>query len=604
MMLTSIEIKGEIYLGEYPVFIEGCQHQPNRDGIYIDRQYGIYENNNAEIFANSYHICPVYTLPFGSLDSTGRADPSEYTSYYIYVLSDAYYYGQQIYFDRYYGTLDKYVYTQGNSPQLPQTTLNISANGNIAIYHYLEVITYVSKYKYYESGTVGVNRQYPPKPTYKDLVSGYYLDNRILPDELKIVPTKTTTIELSYYRNTGNPQPFTAIEWMVYKCDLVKSKLYTLPIVEPTLGTLYVSDDEIKTLIGQAIKAGKYLYKYLFNNNLLELFNYWNTLQQAELNKPLLPPAHNFTTITKLTETYQNEISRQLRCLGGNNDVWHNRPNPTVDINPDLTHPLWVVDDDRAYKWWFEPQIDGSFGTIIMHNPKLDEIHKAIDAAKYAIDPSTNDARVANLGWHINRQSELLGCRVKPDGTIDEALEKTTNRRLHVEGSADNDTQKYNPNCFGSEGMLVRHLPNKFSTSGTAAGGYRKVKDIPQLLAELHEQANAAMGYQEGTAIEIQLDGQTYRYPNQLALLTELFVTAKQTATYSKGAFFSSVVGEQSIKEVMAGLGLRTVDKFLEFKVASKTAKLYYKGISASQSIRRKLSAVTTNIGIAIGNII
>jgi hypothetical protein len=235
---------------------------------------------------------------------------------------------------------------------------------------------------------------------------------------------------------------------------------------------------------------------------------------------------------------------------------------------------------------------------------KLNDIHQALDAGKYSIDPITKKQRVSNLGWHINRQSEILGIRVKADGTIDVATEKTENIRLHVEGNSTNNEQEFNPNCFGSKGMLVRHLPNKFSTSGTQAGGYRKIKDIPQLLAELHEQANSAMGYQEGTAIEIQLDGQTYRYPNQLALLTELFVTAKQTATYSKGAFFSSLIGEQSIKEVMAGLGLRTVDKFLEFKVAGKTAKLYYKGISASQSIRRKLSAVTTNIGIAIGNII
>ncbi|NJR31630.1 MAG: hypothetical protein HC778_00565 [Chamaesiphon sp. CSU_1_12] len=152
--------------------------------------------------------------------------------------------------------------------------------------------------------------------------------------------------------------------------------------------------------------------------------------------------------------------------------------------------------------------------------------------------------------------------------------------------------------------MLVRYLPNKFTRNGTTSGGYRKVKDIPQLIAEMHEQANAAMGYQEGTAIEINLDGKTYRYPNQLALMIELFVTAKQTATYSKGAFFSSIIGEQSIKEVMGGLGLRTVDKYLEFNVAGKVTKLYYKGISASQSLRRKLSAMATDIGTVIGNII
>jgi hypothetical protein len=211
--------------------------------------------------------------------------------------------------------------------------------------------------------------------------------------------------------------------------------------------------------------------------------------------------------------------------------------------------------------------------------------------------------RVTNLGFLVNRIAQVLGIRLDADGKLDEELEKTTNRRLHANGKEVNDLQKFNPNCFASEGMLVRHLPNKFSPNGTEAGGYRKVRDIPQLLAELHEQANSAMGYQEGTAIEIQVDGQTYRYPNQLALMTEIFVTLKQSAVYSKGAFFSSVVGEQSIKEVIGGLGLRTVDKYVEFTVAGKIVKLYYKGVSASQSIRRKMSAMATNIGTIIGNI-
>jgi hypothetical protein len=265
---------------------------------------------------------------------------------------------------------------------------------------------------------------------------------------------------------------------------------------------------------------------------------------------------------------------------------------------------MFIVNNQRAFDWHVKPQSDGSYGNLTMNSPMLEEVHASLGAGKWGINPDDPLVpRVDNLGWRINRTNQVLGIRVKTDGTIDEELEKTTNRRLHAEGSATNDPQKFNPNCFGSEGTLVRHLPNKFNGAGTTSGGYRKVKDIPQYLAELHEQANAAMGYQEGTAIEINIDGQTYRYANQLALMTDLLITMKQTATYSKGAFFSSVIGEQTAKEIMGGLGLRTVDKFLEFNVAGKVVKLYYKGISASQSIRRKMSAMATNIGTIIGNI-
>jgi hypothetical protein len=480
------------------------------------------------------------------------------------------------------------------------------------------------------------------KPTYYDLLRGYPLDLRTIPDAPIITISENKKIEIGYYReNKLEPIPeLRSIDWLTYQCDILANTPYTLPIVDCVLGTLEVSDPiVINSIDSLPTSAQKYPTRYYFRNNLPNLFAGWYALWNPTNATPALDANGNGVLETRI-----------LRKLGANNDRWNNRSNETPDLNFEPNHPMFLVDDTRAYNWHLAPQTQG-IGTLVMDSirtiesheflqqlikalqaqnyqvedltadppvhyldwyikngnggDKIDKIYKALGAEIWGINPDSTDvARVDNLGWRLRRLCEVLGIRVKPDGTIDEALEKTTNRRLHVDGSAENDLQKNNPNCFGSDSMLVRVLPNKFSGNGIVPGGYSKVKDIPQLLAELHEQANAAVGYQQGTAIEINIDGKVYRYPNQLALLTELLITAKQTVTYSKGAFFSSLVGEQSIKEVMGGLGLRTVDKFLEFKVAGKTAKLYYKGISASQSIRRKLSAVATNVGIAIGNII
>jgi hypothetical protein len=478
------------------------------------------------------------------------------------------------------------------------------------------------------------------KPTYIDLLSGYTLDLRSVIDEPEITLPSDLTVDIGYYReNKLEPIPnLRSIDWLTYQCKFEANQPYILPIVDCVLGTLVVSDSSVVTAImSLPTIAGKYPHKYYFQSFIPDLFAVWYALW----NPTGVIPSLDLNGSGVLEQ-------RILRVIGGNNDAWLNRPIGTADLNPDPAHPMLVIDNTRGYDWHLSPQLEGigilvmdSTRTIEMHlwlqklnkalqvdnyqvedlttNPELHyldwyiknssqnshKVYNALDAGTWGVNPADpNLPRIDNLGWRIQRGNELLGLRVKVDGTIDLDLEKTVNRRLHAEGSTDNDIQEYNPNCFGSKGMLIRVLPNKFSTSGTVAGGYRKIKDIPQLLAELHEQANAAMGYQEGTAIEIQLDGQTYRYPNQLALLTELFVTAKQTATYSKGAFFSSIIGEQSIKEVIAGLGLRTVDKYLEFKIAGKAVKLYYKGISASQSIRRKLSAVATNVGMVLGNII
>ncbi len=452
------------------------------------------------------------------------------------------------------------------------------------------------------------------KPCYLDLVTGYCLDNRKIPRSISLKSATKKSVTIGYYRHNpyeevrSRRNELTSIDWFSMTIDLEKNIALDLDVTGIVLGTFY-ADSELIVALNEHDVNQSYGIDFLKYNEstTANLFADWLTLYDAEV----LRQSTEYPNFMPFTASGLPEVKtgNKLKLLAAHNDYWNNTE-PQDDIAVDATHPLFKVDTSRTYDLHFKPQIDGSIGNIKMDSPRTVQIHnwiqkiiKAFDIETYFKMPDSDEMRVWNLGKIIHEIANVLGLRRKPDGTIDESLEKTTNRRLHVEGSEQNDPQKFNPNCFGSEGTIVRHQPNKFSPNGTVAGGYRKIKDIPQLLAEFHEQAGAAMGYQDGTAIEIQVDGETYRYPNQLALLIELFVTLKQTQTYSKGAFFSSIIGEQSIKEVIGGLGLRTVDKFIEFNVAGKTAKLYYKGISASQSIRRKLSALATNIGITNGNI-
>jgi hypothetical protein len=426
-----------------------------------------------------------------------------------------------------------------------------------------------------------------PKPHYIHLLSGYPLDDRIVANNPQVISPQEKVIKIGYYRENQleSIPELRTIDWMTYECKLQADVAYQLPLFDCVLGTLNISDPEITSLlISGAAPEGFYPYKYYFESNLPDLFEHWLSLWGVS------------------TET--NNVRRVLRILGANNNVWVNRTVSTPDLNignipnDDIPHPMVTVDAARTQHYYFNLQTDGSYGNLTMDSPRILEIHAALNAAFYAA------RAVTNLGYFIHKIANLLGHRPDADGQIEEAIEKSDRVRTAIEGNAANDPLEYNPNGFGSKGMLVRHMPNKFSPGGTVkAGGYRRVFDIPQLLAEYHEQANAAVGYQEGTAIEITIEGEKYTFPNQLALLTELFCTLKQTQTYAKGGFFSSVVSEQSIKEVMAGLGLRTVDKYIEFNVAGKAAKLYYKGISASQSLRRKLSALATNLGITNGNV-
>ena len=354
---------------------------------------------------------------------------------------------------------------------------------------------------------------------------------------------------------------------------------------------------EITSQINNSVTAGQPSDR-LFLSNLDATIATWDGIFSESINTPIVPPSPG---ILISSDIYT--IIPEHKFYPATNNLWHQDNLVIAGIN-DVDSNTYYKGDSYVFARFFANNGTDLINQNDMTNPYTLEIHKSLNSGKFANNELDNTRdRVANLGYYIEKNSNLLGHRIDANGKVQEAIEKSDRIRTAVEGDNSNDPLEYNPNGFGSKGMIVRHLPNKTTREGKAPGGYRKIHDLPQLLAEYHEQANAALGYQEGTAIEILIDGQKYRYPNQLALLTELLIASKQNLTYSKGAFFSSLVSEQSIKEVMAGLGLRTVDKFLEFKIADKTVKLYYKGISASQSIRRKLSAISTNIAMTLGNL-
>lgn len=612
MTITSYEVID--FLGIFDTYLIGCNFQPVLDtAIYLQYQIHI-DRVSPTPLSSSYNLCPVNPLaPVVSLSGNIFNEVEEITMLGIYVISDGYdYAGINHAFKPYEGNVEKRISTvaapytrQQFKDEFPILVTNPATNC-YGYYSFQIIHQYVSKSRYYHR-----RKEFLPifsKPTYMDLLKGYNLDVRNVPSFPEIIPTQNEVITIQYYRE-NDLEPILnlrSIDWLTYKCILTKGVPIKLPIEQCVLGTLYCDDASVLSQISSLSSlANFYDWSDLFPQSLPDLFAYWTTLYNiASISPPIPAAAINIET--------SMEIGRMLRTIGANNNHWNNQPNSVPDLNFDPSHPMFLIDNTRAYEWHVEPQgidlttgLDKGNGRLLMDSIRTKEMHAALGAGTYGINPDDPTiARIDNLGWRIQRGNEVLGIRVKADGTIDETLEQTINRRLHSNGSEINDPQEYNSNCFAKKGMLVRHLPNKFSTGGTISGGYRKIKDIPQLLAELHEQAAISMGYQEGTAIEIKLDGETYRYPNQLALLIELFATSKQVATYSKGAFFSTLVGEQSIKEVMAGLGLRTVDKYIEFNVSGKSAKLYYKGISASQSIRRKISALATNIGITIGNII
>jgi hypothetical protein len=436
----------------------------------------------------------------------------------------------------------------------------------------------------------------PKIPNYSDLIGNYLADNRTRPpDNPSITLSKSGKVNISYYRrNPYEPIPaLISIDWMEYTVEIEQDK------------SVISGSDELVTEIQDklskiSLPVDRYSYSYyLYSGNTPAVWNEWLTIY----NSVVLPPKP--VSITNFSDRDYLEYSQPIfRVLAANNNVWNNSTVSINDLNIDVNHPMFKVDDNRTFRYHFKIQSDHSYGNLTMDSPKLVEIHKALDAQKYSrneLDPTL--PRLANLGWHINRQSEVIGVRVDANGKINVESEKTKTRHL-VKPDEQIDQTKYGGNSFGSEGMLVRRLPNYFDNNQIKSGGIVEIHDLTQLMLEMLDQLNLAIGLQESGAIEINHGGTVHRYPSLLALVTEIAVHQFTQSSYAKSTHISSLVTQEQTKEIIGGLGLPTVSKTLLRTANGNKAAIPYWGIAPQASLAKRIDTCTYNVGIVLGQLI
>jgi hypothetical protein len=446
-------------------------------------------------------------------------------------------------------------------------------------------------------------------PNYSDLIGNYLADKRIRPPDNPVITlSKSGKVNIGYYhRNQYEPIPnLISIDWMEYTVEIERGKLVSLPIIDPVFGTLVISgSDELVTEIQDklseiSLPVDRYSYiYYLYSGSTPAVWTEWITIY----NSVVLPPKP--VGITNFAKRDYLEYSQPIfRVLAANNNVWDNTTLSINDLNIDINHPMFKVDENRTFRYHFKIQSDNSYGNLTMDSPKLVEIHKALDAQKYSrneLDPTL--PRVSNLGWHINRQSEVIGVRVDANGKINVELEKTKTRHL-VKPDEQIDQTKYGGTSFGSEGMLVRRLPNYFDNNSIKSGGIVGIHDLTQLMLEILDQLNLAIGLQESGAIEINHGGTVHRYPSLLALVTEIAVHQFTQSSYAKSTHISSLVTQEQTKEIIGGLGLPTVSKTLLRTANGNKAAIPYWGIAPQASLAKRIDTCTYNVGVVLGQLI
>jgi hypothetical protein len=417
----------------------------------------------------------------------------------------------------------------------------------------------------------------------------------------KLKPKKTQLLEIGYYREnlTEGINGLKSIDWFSYAINLEKDKPIYLPIDGCVLGTLWVSDAEVKSqLRSMSNKSDEYPVSHYFPESVPSLFNFWTSLYEIEDSKQL-PIGAGSLIVSSIT----NKVSSTIKILGANNDVWKNAP-IVDDVGLDLTHPMFDVNETRTFNYHFKPQSDGSLGDLVMDSPRIIELwNHFCSETPYQNDIDKDKPRLDTLGKRLKRTSEILGYRINANGEIDKKTEEDYTRHI-VPPKSRIDKTKYGGNSFGSHGMHVRRLPNHFDRNAIKEGGVVAVHDLAQLMLEILDQLNLAIGIQEAGAIELKHEGQIHKYPNLLALTTDIAIHQFNQTSYAKSTHISSLVTQEQTKEIIGGLGLPTVAKSIRRKVNGKVAGIPYWGIAPQASLARKIDTCTYNVGIVLGQVL
>jgi hypothetical protein len=434
---------------------------------------------------------------------------------------------------------------------------------------------------------------YYQEPVLADYYNGYWLETEPLICKVKIdfVPTETKTINLKYYQYSNETQidpdggSCKTYGYHVKKLELIKGERYRnrLEFVPCSL----ISSDF--SLFGLLQDDGNFFGKdWASINKLSDLRARWLSLLDNKIAQD--NPQGVLTTIQGMNHR-----------IAANNNIWNNGA-PESDINPNIGS---IPSQQWLYEKYLRPNTDNTYGTYIMpDSPRLMEIHNALDAAYWGnndLDP--DKLRVDNLGWRIRRGNEVAGIRVDEEGKVNKNTEKK-NVRSYVKSNQKIDEKEYGGNCYGTKGMLVRNLPNNIEKGVTKDGGVVKIHDSNQLILHLIDTLNTAIGLQESANLKIRNGDEDYYYPNQLAMFTEMLLMLKNQSTYTRGAFISGLITQEQTKELIAGLGLPTINKTISVGINKKTKQIPYWGIAPQASIQREIRAVAYNVGIITGQLI
>ncbi len=257
---------------------------------------------------------------------------------------------------------------------------------------------------------------------------------------------------------------------------------------------------------------------------------------------------------------------------------------------------------------------------------RVKEIHAALDAGKFTVDASNpGSPRVANLGYYIERIARILGISVDADGNVRSIRQRATipaGQSIPAGWNfgqwGENTGDAYQKGASGGavvgvrDGIAIEGIPNKLVPDPYHPGKFKVVggdyilcENIPQLLAEIVDQFDAALGLQESGAFTLPDAGGSnhVHFEGLHALVAEIAYTVSKISQNTTQTQISSLLTQAITKEILAAGGQPIVSKTLAIDTGdSHLAKGVYPGLAMDAPTTLKaLGWVLQNLSILVG---
>lgn len=283
----------------------------------------------------------------------------------------------------------------------------------------------------------------------------------------------------------------------------------------------------------------------------------------------------------RLGYTESISVANQIVVYHANNNYWKNGLQPNDIAITENQYPfvdLTVIDDI-----YYKIDKEGFYGNDMPDSVRVQEIHAALEAQKFANDSKTNNQRVANLGYYIERIARVLGISVYEDGKT-KAIRQVRRIKPGDTIGAGYDFGQFGLNAVGTpdtqvggnpgelrDGIIYEQRCNKLTPdkydpkkSTIEPGDYILCENIPQLLMQVLDDMDKALGWQElgaGAVPSHNPNNQPMLYEGLSGLVAELAFMLSAISNTSGQALIASKVSQGIAQEILAALGLPVGDK-------------------------------------------